>query len=79
MAFSNSMCLHMFSLLRSTMKLGKNTPRVRNSILNFSNKATFLIGFHRASYKHHITDRVRTLIGSARIDVFAMVGAVGIN
>ena len=79
MAFGNFVCLHMLNFIRATVKLGQDTPRASKSIHKFANKAAFLIRFHRASDKYYIADRVKMLVRPTRIDVFTVLGAVGIN
>ena len=79
MAFGNFVCLHMLNFIRATVKLGQDTTRASKSIRNFANKAVFLIRIHRAPNKYHIADRVKTMVRPTRVDVFTVLGAVGIN
>ena len=79
MTFSNAVCLYMFNLVRATMELGKNAPGASKGIHNFANTAAFFIRFHRAFDKDHTPNGVKTLVQAAGIDIFAVLGAVGVN
>ena len=69
----------MFNLIRAAVELGKNTPGASKGIHNFANTAAFFIRFNRAFDKDHIPNGVKTLVRAAGIDIFAVVGAVGVN
>ena len=61
------------------MELSENPPGAREGIHNFGNTTAFFIRLYRAFDKDHIPNGVKTLVRAAGIDIFVVVGAVGVN
>ena len=71
--------LYMFNLVGAAMKLSENPPGAREGIHNFGNATALFIRLHRELDKDHIPNGVKTLVRAAGVDIFAVIGAVGVN
>ena len=79
MTLGHFSCLYMFNLVGAAMELSENTPGARESIHKFGNMTALFVGFNRALDKDDIPNGVETLVRAAGVDIFAVVGALGVN
>ena len=72
MAFSNTLSIAMFKVVRATFGFGGNFPWASPCIHSFTNKATLFVRTHSAFSINHVTIRVDARVRASRVDVLSV-------